>query len=101
MPKKRRQEPLEESMYEPPNTSQTSTVIKPCPFFGNLDEDFDSWIKNFDRIAKANGWSKEKKTITIPAFLRDRAAEHYESLEEEVKDDYNLLCESLPREIYT
>lgn len=106
MPKKRRQEPLEESMYEPPNTSQTSTVIKPCPFFGNLDEDFDSWIKNFDRIAKANGWSKEKKTITIPAFLRDRAAEHYESLEEEVKDDYNLLCESLrerfiPKELQT
>ena len=56
-------------------------------FFGNLDEDFDSRIKNFDRIAKANGWSKEKKTITIPAFLRNRAAEHYESLEEDAKDD--------------
>ena len=108
MPKKRRQEPLEESIYEPSNTSQTSsTVIKPCSFFfGNLDEDFDSWIKNFDRIAKANGWSKEKKTITIPTFLRDRAAEHYESLEEDAKDDYNLLCESLrerfiPKELQT
>ena len=63
-------------------------------------------MKLFDRIAKANGWSKEKKTITIPAFLRDRAAEHYESLEEDAKDDYNLLCESLrerfiPKELQT
>lgn len=112
MPKKRRQGALDESVCELPNipnTSQissSSTIIKPCPFFGNLDEDFDAWIKNFDRIAKANGWSKEKRCITIPAFLRDRAAEHYESLEEDAKDDYDILCESLrerfiPKELQT
>ena len=101
MPKKRRQEPLEECIYESSNTSQTSSiVIKPCPFFGNLDEDFDSRMKNFDRIAKENGWSKGKQSITIPAFFRNRAAEHYESLEEDAKDDYNLQCESL-RERFT
>ena len=47
MPKKRRQGALDESVCELPNipnTSQispSSTIIKPCPFFGNLDEDFD------------------------------------------------------------
>ena len=107
MATKRRQEALEESIYEPSNTSQTSsTVIKPCTFFGNLDDVFDSWIKKFDRITKENGWSKGKKSITVPAFLRDRAAEHYESLEEDAKNDLNLLCDSLlekfiPEELQT
>ena len=31
---------------------------------------------------------------TLPAFLRDRAAEFFETLEDNVKNDYKLLCDS-------
>ncbi|CAG2227261.1 FAM21 [Mytilus edulis] len=55
--------------------SPTKDIVKPTIFYGNLDEDIDSWLKNFDRIATANEWSRERKLNTLPAFLRDRAAE--------------------------
>ncbi|CAC5372724.1 unnamed protein product [Mytilus coruscus] len=52
--------------------SPTKDIVKPTIFYGNLDEDIDSWLKNFDRIATANEWSRERKSNTLPAFLRDR-----------------------------
>ena len=76
--------------------SPTKDIVKPTIFYGNLDEDIDSWLKNFDRIATANEWSRERKLNTLPAFLRDRAAEFYESLEDVKKEEiygvWILLC---------
>ncbi|CAG2194960.1 unnamed protein product [Mytilus edulis] len=37
--------------------SPTKDIVKPTIFYGNLDEDIDSWLKNFDRIATANEWN--------------------------------------------
>ncbi|CAC5358209.1 unnamed protein product [Mytilus coruscus] len=75
--------------------SPTKDIVKPTIFYGNLDEDIDSWLKNFDRIATANDRSRERKSNTLPAFLGDRAAEFYESLEDDEKEDIATLCESL------
>ncbi|VDI13937.1 Hypothetical predicted protein [Mytilus galloprovincialis] len=67
--------------------SPTKDIVKPTIFYGNLDEDIDSWLKIFDRIATANEWNRERKLNTLPAFLRDRAAEFYESLEDDKKEE--------------
>lgn len=36
--------------------------------------------ERFDRIPTSNEWNSERKTKTFPVYLRDRAAELYESL---------------------
>lgn len=96
MPKKKRQEPVEEIIVnEVTPEPKSSTLVRPVPFYGKLDEDVDSWIKDFDRIARANFWSDGRKCVTIPAFLRDQAADYYESLDDDLKDDYRSVCDSL------
>ena len=99
MPRKKKQDPIEDIIKEVvpvPDAKQLSlTFVKPVPFFGKLEEDIDAWIKNFDRIARANFWTDERKCVTIPAFLRDQAADLYESLDDDIKDDYRSVCDAL------
>lgn len=84
-----------DDVVQPCQPTSYKDIVKPNLFFGNLDEDIDSWLKNFDRIAIANEWNLEKKRTTLPAFLRDRAAEFYESLDEDIQDNYGDLCKAL------
>lgn len=70
-------------------------IVKPTIFYGNLDDDIDSWIKNFNRIARANNWNEERKKNILPAFLRDRAADYFESLDESVTECFNEICKAL------
>ena len=91
MPRQRQQSPKPDLVQ----TNHLSDIVKPTIFFGNLDEDIDSWIKNFNRIARANQWNLERKLYTMPAFLRDRAAEYYESLDDHVKSSFERLCDAL------
>ncbi|VDH90422.1 Hypothetical predicted protein [Mytilus galloprovincialis] len=61
--------------------SHTKGIFKPSIIlYGNVDEDIDSWLKYFDRIATANQY---------------HAAAFHESLEEDRKEDTATLCESL------
>lgn len=91
-PKKYREPANEEVIQKTLTVKQivpTKDIVKPILFFGNLEEDIDSWLKNFDRIAIANEWDLEKKTTILPAFLRDRAAEFFESLDDDIKENYH------------
>lgn len=97
-PKKYREPENEEVIQKTLTVKQivpTKEIVKPILFFGNLEDDIDSWLKNFDRIAIANEWDLEKKTTILPAFLRDRAAEFFESLDDDIKENYHDLCRSL------
>ena len=77
MPRYRQQSPKPDFVQ----TNHLSDIMKRTIFFGNLDEDINSWIKNFNRIARAKQCNLERKLYTIPAFHRDRAAEYYESFD--------------------
>ena len=90
-----KQKQQEEKVINYKVTTQTKEIVKPTLFYGNLDEDIDSWLKNYDRISVANEWSEERKLTTLPAFLRDRAADYYETLEEGQKLTFAALCENL------
>lgn len=67
MPRYRQQSPRPDFV----KANHRSDIVKLIIFFGNLDEDIDLWIKNFNRIARGNQWNLERKLYTIPAFLRD------------------------------
>lgn len=42
-----------------------------------------------------------RECVTIPAFLRDQAADYYESLDDDLKHDYCSVCDSLRERFIT
>ena len=46
-------------------------------FAGKLGESFEEWLKRFNRLAKANNWTPEKKRDIFPWFLRGLAQQKY------------------------
>lgn len=48
-----------------------------------------------DLIARANFWSDGRKCVTIPAFLRDQAADYFKSLDDYLKENYRSVCDSI------
>ena len=71
------------------------TVVHPTKFFGEPGEDVEKWLKSFDRISKANGWSERRQIEILPAFLRDRAAEFYDELPDSQQSDWEELKNAL------
>ena len=78
------------NMEEPPKT-----VVHPSKFFGEPGEDVEKWLKDFERISKANGWSYKRQVDILPAFLRDRAAIFYDELCERQQNDLDELKQAL------
>eukprot|EP00794_Sanderia_malayensis_P005889 gene5889-biopygen4891 len=74
---------------------QPKTVIQPSKFFGERGDDVEKWLKSFERIARANGWSERRQCEILPAFLRVRAAEFFDELPEELQDDLSELKTAL------
>ena len=74
---------------------QPKTVVQPSKFFGEPGEDIEKWLKGFKRISKANGWSEKRQCDILPAFLRDRAAEYYDELQEPTRNDFEELKSAL------
>ena len=70
--------------------------------------DFNSWLRNFDVCATANGWSDADKLRKLPAFLRGQASSFYHTLAAADTDTYahltsslrRLLCPKVARERY-
>ena len=71
------------------------SVIHPTKFFGEPGEDVEKWLKSFDRISKANGWTEKRQTEILPAFLRDRAAEFYDELSPRQQSQWEELKSAL------
>ena len=63
--------------------------VTPSKFYGEVGEDFESWIKTFDRISKANRWKDERKAEMLPAYLRGRAADYFEDLDSSIQGDFD------------
>lgn len=71
------------------------TVVQPTKFFGEPGDDIEKWLKSFDRISKANGWSQKRQCDILPAFLRDRAAEFYDELPDRQQNNLDELKTAL------
>ncbi|RNA20423.1 hypothetical protein BpHYR1_022966, partial [Brachionus plicatilis] len=59
------------------------------PLTGNEDG-VDEWFNQYDRIAFANGWSREEKGRKLPVWLKDKALNTwYDMPQEKTIDDYS------------
>ena len=86
------------SPYVPPPRApeeQPKTVVQPSKFFGEPGDDIEKWLKSFERISKANGWSQKRQCDILPAFLRDRAAEFYDELPDRQQNNLEVLKTAL------
>ena len=86
-----------EVVNAPPQSidEQPKTVVHPSKFFGKPGEDVEKWLKSFERVSKANNWSKKRQCDILPAFLRDRAAEFFDELPDDSISDWEKLKETL------
>jgi hypothetical protein len=58
-----------------------------------------SYINEFNKIATAVGWDDSTCALTLPALLRGRAAEAYDSLSKTDKSNWKLLCDGLAQKL--
>ena len=97
MGKGRKARDTEVSFGTPPVRSMEEspeTVVHPTKFFGEPG-DVEKWLKSFERISKANGWSERGQIEILPAFFRDRAAEFYDELPHSQRSDWEELKNAL------
>jgi len=64
--------------------TQQRTAVQPPTFSGRTDEDVMSFIRNFDRVARANGWNDNTKLGQLPCYLKDAALSWYETMEDAI-----------------
>ena len=91
MGKRQKTRDTEVSFVTPPvrgMEESPKTVVHPTKLFGEPGEDVEKWLTSFERISKANGWSQKRQIESLPAFLRDRAAELYDELSDSQQSDW-------------
>jgi hypothetical protein len=60
---------------------------------------FANYINDFNKIAQAVGWKDPMCAQTLPALLRGRAAEAYDSLSKNDKADWKVLIDKLAEKL--
>ena len=91
-------DPLVEIVETPEPNMATPGLRKPEMFSGSNPEEFPSWLAKFESTAKAGGW-EEKRLITLPAYLKERAFQIFENIDEDEKDTYEKLTASLKKKL--
>eukprot|EP00112_Aurelia_sp_Birch-Aquarium-sp1_P024200 Seg753.4 transcript_id=Seg753.4/GoldUCD/mRNA.D3Y31 product="hypothetical protein" protein_id=Seg753.4/GoldUCD/D3Y31 len=73
-------------------------VSNPNRFYGKMGDDFEKWLREFERCARANHWSNERLVEILPSLLRDRASDIWEELPNSAKEDYEQLTSALSQQ---
>lgn len=85
-----RESPEEEDVFQDREVENRSAAemaearglgITPPKFRGSLEENVEEYLQSFERIAKANAWTAEKKLVILPCYLECAALKWYENLE--------------------
>ncbi|XP_070570959.1 uncharacterized protein [Ptychodera flava] len=75
--------------------TEARTVVTPSRFYGRLGDDVETFLKEFDRAARANRWTDERKAEILPAYLREFAADFWNDLNDHTKYDYDQVTAAL------
>ncbi|XP_037802989.1 uncharacterized protein LOC119597483 [Penaeus monodon] len=67
------------------------------PTFNDGQDDIDSYLLRFERLALLHNWKKEDYHVYLGSLLRGRALKVYVSLPEEIVNDYEKLKSALLR----
>lgn len=78
---------------------ETKSNVTPSKFYGNACDEFENWIKTFERIGRANRWGPDRKVELLLAYLRDCAADFYEDLDQAIQEDFDTLIDRM-KEIF-
>lgn len=65
------------------------------PFSGTIGENFEDWIKHFERLAQANRWEDDRKRDVLPFYLRGGAETIYDEIPQDNRRTYNNLINEL------
>ncbi|CAC5405927.1 unnamed protein product [Mytilus coruscus] len=87
--------PISSKPHERRDLPEVKSQVTPSKFFGKVWEDFESWIKIFDRISRANRWSDGRKGKMLPVYLRGIAADYFEDLDIEIQNDFGTAVQKL------
>ncbi|UYV74773.1 hypothetical protein LAZ67_12000923 [Cordylochernes scorpioides] len=68
----------------------------PTVFGGNGTEDCGKWMKDYERIARSNGWDATMKMANAPFFLEGTAGQWYDNNEEGM-DSWDMFKEMFSR----
>ncbi len=49
------------------------------PFHANISDNFDEWLKRFNRLAQANNWADNRKKNILPYYLVGSAEQTYDN----------------------
>lgn len=77
------------------NTQAPVLTGNPPTFSGDDNENFEAYLRRFDRYGQANGWDSEKSRLVLPWALQGTAAEVYDGLSNEQRRTYESLCHAL------
>ena len=73
-------------------------ISEPPSFSGTQNEDFSSWLKKFQAVAKMNQWSDETCAPPPPLLhtcLKDPALTFFQSLDLDVQNNFQAAVQAL------
>ncbi|CAF0976542.1 unnamed protein product [Didymodactylos carnosus] len=75
------------------------SCLLPPKFSGRNDEDFEEWLKCFNRCSVAHQWTVDRKTEIIPALLAGQAADIYDDMRQLDKTIYPRVIQALRQKL--
>ena len=72
-------------------------VAVPTVFTGNSGEDFEKWVKSFERVAKANDWPNGRLVNIMPAYISGRAGDLLDEVDAGLGRLRSLVVRALER----
>ena len=75
--------------------STVSAKVPKMPFFDEVKDDIDSYLRRFERYAAAHKWAVETWAVNLIALLLDRALDVYALLPQDQAVNYEALKTSL------
>ena len=70
-------------------------ISEPSSFSGTQNEDFSSWLKKFQYVAKMNQWFDEICVPLLHTCLKDPALTYFSSLDLAVQNDFPAAVQAL------
>ena len=72
-------------------------IVMPDVFKGDIEEDWEDWIKSFKTCAEINSWDDNLMCKCLGVRVKGTAYKVYQDLETAVKLDWKELCKTLEK----
>lgn len=93
----------EQKLVDAISKIQVASTPIPLPTYsGELNaKPFASFVNEFNKVATALAWNDDKCCRILPALLKNRAAEAYDSLDSGIKTKWKEMIDELARKLTT